>query len=132
LALGGALVADASAGSDGTFPWWAVGLAVMGTVGATAGALLAGRLTGADGDPLWTLVAGTLGGALGGLLLLVGNVTEVRPDDGVTSGWTYFGAVLGAVLPTTLSVLAFELTVPARQSPRLTVRVSPTAITATF
>lgn len=131
FALGGALVADALAMGD-PFPWWAVGLTVAATLGSTAGALLVGRLTGADGDPFWTSVAGVGAGAAAGLLLLVGYVTDTRPDDGVTSGWTYLGAALAAVLPSALSILTFELTVPERQSPRLSLRVSPTGVEGRF
>ncbi len=119
LGLGGALVADVASGGDPTFPWWAAGLAIGGTVGSSGGALLVGRLTGARGEPLWTILAGLAGGALGGLLMAVGRATDVHPDDGVTSGWTYLGAVLSATLPTVLAVLTFELTLPAAQGPRL-------------
>jgi len=131
FAVGGALTADSIAAGD-PFPWWAVGLTIAATVGSTAGVLLAGRLTGADGEPHWTIIAGIGAGALAGLLLSVGAATDTDPDDGVTSGWTYLGAVTAAALPSALAILAFELSVPERQTPRLTVELGPSGVRGTF
>jgi hypothetical protein len=132
LAFGGALIADLSATDGDPFPWWSVGLAIGGTVGTTIGALVAGRLTGAEGDPFWTLLAGIAGGVVGALFLFAGYATDVDPDDGVSSGWTYLGTALAALLPPVLSIVAFELTVPASQTPRLTLELVPNGLRGTF
>lgn len=131
LALGGALIGE-TAGAGSPFPYWAVGMVLGATLGTSAGVLLAGRLTGAEGDPFWTLFAGVLGGGVSALLLWIGDATDTNPDDGVTTGWVYLGAAVAALLPPTLSVLAFELSVPEAQAPRLRLELGPGVVRATF
>lgn len=110
LGTAGALIAGAI--GDHTFPAWAVGLTLGGTIGMSAGVLISGLLAGASGDPVWTLIAGLAGGVIAGLVLAAGAATDVDPTDGADTALTFAGTALAVVLPPLFSVLAFELTVP--------------------
>jgi hypothetical protein len=89
---------------------WLYGYAGLGPVGFALGTWLGGLVAGGDGSVWWTLIGGIAGGLLAGGLLLAGAAIDRDPADGVDPAFTLLGAVALITLPTTLSVLGFELT----------------------
>jgi hypothetical protein len=96
--------------TDDAHNGWLYGYAGLGPVGFALGTWLGGLLAGGEGSVWWTLLGGIVGGLVAGGLLLAGAAVDRDPADGVDPAFSLLGAIALITLPTTLSVLGFELT----------------------
>jgi len=99
----------AAIATDQAVGGWVYGYAIAGPIGFSLGVWLGGLLAGGDGNVFWTLLGGLVGGLVAGGLLLAGAAVDRDTTDGVDPGFTVVGGIALFALPTTLSVLGFEL-----------------------